>query len=74
MEYNKQHATTVLDALQSTLQKQKLQLNKNTEKQCIDCQSFKTDCGFANVDKKLNLNGNFEACSHFAAKRPEQHK
>ena len=29
---------------------------------CKNCEYFKDDCGFASVDKQLNLDGNFAAC------------
>ena len=32
---------------------------------CKDCKYFKDDCGFANVDKQLHLDGNFAACVQF---------
>lgn len=35
---------------------------------CKDCEYFKNDCGFSEVDKQLNLNGNFVACGQFKRK------
>lgn len=32
---------------------------------CKDCEHFKKDCGFSNVDEQLGLNGNFVACGRF---------
>lgn len=32
---------------------------------CKDCQHFKNDCGFSNVDEQLGLDGNFVACGQF---------
>ena len=32
---------------------------------CKDCEYFKNDCGFSNVDKQLGLNGDFIACGQF---------
>lgn len=32
---------------------------------CKDCEYFKDDCGFASVDKQLDLDGNFVACGQF---------
>ena len=32
---------------------------------CKDCQHFKNDCGFSNVDEQLGLNGDFVACGQF---------
>ena len=32
---------------------------------CKDCQHFKNDCEFSNVDELLGLNGDFVACGQF---------
>ena len=32
---------------------------------CKDCEHFKNDCGFSNVDEQLGLNGDFVACGQF---------
>ncbi|MCM1200251.1 MAG: hypothetical protein NC548_31245 [Lachnospiraceae bacterium] len=38
-------------------------------KKCKDCLYFKNGCGFSDVDKELNLDGDFEACGHFKRKK-----
>ena len=40
---------------------------------CKDCQHFKNDCGFSNVDKQLGLDGNFVACGQFIEKEINQY-
>lgn len=34
-------------------------------KKCKECELFKNGCGFSEVDKELNFDGDFDACSHF---------
>ena len=38
---------------------------------CKDCQHFKNDCGFSNVDEQLGLNGNFAACGQFVKSKAQ---
>lgn len=40
-------------------------LNVEPFQKCKDCSFFKNGCGFSKVDKRLNLDGDFEACGHF---------
>ncbi len=32
---------------------------------CKNCEFFKNDCGFSNIDEQLGLNGDFVACGQF---------
>lgn len=41
---------------------------ESTLKKCKDCLLFMNGCGFSDVDKKLNLNGDFVACGQFKSK------
>ena len=40
---------------------------------CKDCQHFKNDCGFSNVDEQLGLDGNFVVCGQFIEKEINQY-
>ncbi len=43
-------------------------VNKSELKKCKDCLFFMNGCEFSEVDKKLNLNGDFAACGQFKSK------
>ena len=43
-------------------------VKQSSMKKCKDCLLFMNGCGFSEVDKELNLNGDFVACGQFKSK------
>lgn len=55
----------LIECMKNITRAENVSLEGEYGKKCKDCASFKKDCGFANVDRRLGLDGDCVACRGF---------